>query len=74
MKFSFNLQSLREEKDLSIRHLSFLSGVSRTQISKIESNEANPQLMTICKLASALETDITKLFTVIEESGDVESA
>ena len=49
------LQKIREEQDISIRHLSRISGVSHSEINKIENGErAVPSAMHLKLIASAL--------------------
>ena len=55
MSLGHNLKVIREEKSLTQKHLSDISNVSSTQISKIERGDAkNPELDTIKKLCFAL--------------------
>ncbi|MDO9478731.1 MAG: helix-turn-helix transcriptional regulator [Pseudohongiella sp.] len=54
MSLSENLQRLRKERGLNQDELSEQSGVSLTQISKIERSETDPRVSTIEKLAKAL--------------------
>ncbi len=56
------LRQIRISKGLSYRKLAALSGVSFTQIEKIESGIAhNPKLETVCKLAKALGVGLDDL-------------
>jgi XRE family transcriptional regulator, regulator of sulfur utilization len=52
------IQRLRQAYNLSLGHLAEQSGVSKSIISQIERNEANPTLATIWRLSQALETSI----------------
>ncbi len=55
MKVEIRLRELREARGLSYRKLAQLSGVSLSQIEKIESGFAkDPRVCTLCKLAKAL--------------------
>ena len=56
------LQSVRKEKNMSIRELSEKSGVSKNYIQKIEAGIVNPTVIVMCKLAKALETPVYDLF------------
>jgi transcriptional regulator with XRE-family HTH domain len=56
------IKSLREEKRLSLRDLSELSGLSINAISKIEHGDNSPTVASLHKLASALAVHITDLF------------
>ena len=49
------LQKIREEQDISIRHLSRISGVSHSEINKIENGERTvPSAMHLKLIATAL--------------------
>ena len=56
------LQTVRKEKNMSIRELSEKSGVSKNYIQKIEAGIVNPTVIVMCKLAKALETPVYDLF------------
>ena len=51
---AYAISSTREEKGLSQKQLSLLSGVSQCDISRIEGGVANPTVETISKLCSVL--------------------
>ncbi|MDA9008739.1 XRE family transcriptional regulator [Alphaproteobacteria bacterium] len=55
------IQRLRQAYNLSLGHLAEQSGVSKSIISQIERNEANPALATIWRLSQALETSIEEI-------------
>jgi transcriptional regulator with XRE-family HTH domain len=55
------IQRLRQAYKLSLGHLAEQSGVSKSIISQIERNEANPTLATIWRLSQALETSIEEI-------------
>ncbi len=56
------IKEIRTEKGLTQKELSKLSGVSESYIGDLERNEKIPSIITICKLAKALEVDIKELF------------
>ena len=56
------IRSLRDKKELSLRDLSELSGLSVNAISKIERGVNSPTVASLHQLASALEVHITDLF------------
>lgn len=60
---SENIKTKRIEKGYSQDELSSLSGVERSQISRIEKGLVNPRAETIAQIASALELDVSELFT-----------
>lgn len=53
---------MRTKRGLSLRALAEKSGVAKSHIQKIEAGSANPSLEVMCKLAEALECEITELF------------
>ncbi len=56
-----NLARLRAEKRLTLRELAAKSGVNINAIMSLEKGLSNARLVTIDKLAKALEVDITVL-------------
>lgn len=60
-----NIWEIRNKKGIKLRALAELSGVSKTQLNEIENNKVSPTLVTLEKIAKALEVDINKLFTVV---------
>lgn len=56
------LQEIRWKKDYSIDQLAKASGVSNAQISRIENGLTMPTIETLCRLAKALNCDVTDLF------------
>lgn len=63
IKVTYNMYEARAEKHLSLRDLSALSGVSRSEISNIENNLADPTVRTLCLLSLALDVPPEKLFS-----------
>ncbi len=46
---------LRQERGLSLMQLSDLSGVSKSQVNRIENNQENPTVPTLLKISYALQ-------------------
>ncbi|WP_207757902.1 helix-turn-helix domain-containing protein [Clostridium botulinum] len=49
------MEKVRKEKRLTQKELSRLSGVSQSTISEIENGAVSPRLLTVSKLAAALQ-------------------
>lgn len=64
------LQELREARDLSIRAVARLSGLSANALSVIERGKSSPSVSTLYKIADALEVPVTAFF---QESAPVEN-
>lgn len=64
MKVIYRLYEIRTEKKLSIRDLEQLSGVSKSTISRIEQQDMNPSVLTICQIADALNLAPCDLFYI----------
>ena len=56
------LRQLREERELSIRGLGRLSGLSANALSVIERGLSSPSVSTLYKIATALEIPVTSFF------------
>ena len=66
MRIKFKLKEARWKKEMSLRKLSELSGVSKSQISAIENDTSMPTLLVICRLAAALELQPEEYYECIE--------
>jgi transcriptional regulator with XRE-family HTH domain len=62
-RFGRAVRRRRRELDLSQEELAERAELHRTYVSSIERGERNPSLDNIEKLAKALDTSITRLFT-----------
>ncbi len=60
------LRDVRIEKGISIRELEQKSGVDRSTISRIENEQAIPSVLTLCKLAYALNVTLDDLVEYTE--------
>ena len=56
------IKQIRQHKGLTTRQLSELSGISKSQISRIENNQQMPTIDTLCRLAEALQAPIDSTF------------
>ncbi len=61
--FAMHVKTLRKELGFTQQQLAFESGLSLTQIARIETAIANPTLSTIFALARALDISLTTLFS-----------
>jgi transcriptional regulator with XRE-family HTH domain len=71
VNISERLRDLREERDLSIRALGRLSGLSANALSVIERGMSSPSVSTLFKIATALEIPVTAFFEVTPPKQDV---
>ncbi|WP_298741277.1 helix-turn-helix transcriptional regulator [uncultured Chitinophaga sp.] len=62
-QFGANLKKVRMAKGYSLRELYALCGIDNSTISKMEKGEINITILTIVKLAQALEVDINNLIS-----------
>lgn len=75
MKIGEKIKNLRKQKNISLRKLAKLTGLSKTTLSNLENNTKNPSLETLKKLASAFELTPAELLKETETTEDlVESA
>lgn len=56
------IKEIRLKKHMSQEELSRQSGVSASYISELESNSKMPTILTLCKLAEALQVEVTELY------------
>lgn len=56
------LKQVRHDKQLTLKQLERLSGVSDTHISEIENGIKTPTIQVLCRLARGLSVPVTNLF------------
>ena len=61
-RFGKRLKEIRETRRMSQLDLEIASGISRTEISRIENGLKNIEFLTIIKLAVAFEVEIYEFF------------
>jgi transcriptional regulator with XRE-family HTH domain len=71
VNISDRLRQLREERELSIRGLGRLSGLSANALSVIERSLSSPSVSTLYKIAVALEIPVTAFFEETPPKQDV---
>lgn len=64
LKVIYRLYEIRTERKLTVRDLEQLSGVSKSTISRIEQQDMNPSVLTICQIADALNISPCELFYI----------
>lgn len=65
MDVGLRLRELRQERDLSMRSLARLSGLSTNALSMIERGRSSPSVSTLYKLSEAMEIPITAFFRTV---------
>ena len=71
VNISERLRKLREQRELSIRALGRLSGLSANALSVIERGLSSPSVSTLYKIATALEIPVTAFFEETPPKQDV---
>lgn len=61
---SERIRSLRQQRGWSLEELAAASGVSRSMLSQVERNEANPTLAVTCKIAQAFAMTLAEFVQV----------
>lgn len=57
-----SIRRLREQAGISQENLGFISGLHRTYIGAIERGEGNPSVLSLKKIADALNVHVRELF------------
>ncbi len=65
MRIEILIRKIREEKNISIRRLSTITGMSQGHLSRIENGETMPTVLSIERIAIALKVDSKELYKVI---------
>ncbi len=58
-----NLKHIRESRNLSLEHLSRLTGVSKSMLRQIETGRSSPTIATLWKIANGLRLSFTSLLS-----------
>lgn len=64
MVIRYNIKQIRTEKNITLRKLEELSGISNSFISDVENNKKHPTVYTLCLLAIALEVKPEELYSI----------
>lgn len=56
------IRKIRIEKKLSLSDLGSMIGMEKANVSRLESGKTNPTLMTLFKVADALEVEVEAFF------------
>lgn len=56
------IKEIRLKNNMTQEELSQKSGISESYISELENNLKMPTILTLCRLAEALEVDISELY------------
>ena len=60
-KLGVRIKTLREAKGLDQKAFAFDCEIGRTQLHMIENGKTNPRVLTLIKIATALEVSLSKL-------------
>lgn len=66
MVVGLNVQRLRRERGLSQEELSFRSGFTRAYLSGLETGRRNPTIVSLVKLAAALDTEVEEFISPLK--------
>lgn len=64
-----NIKNCRKIKNISLEELSKRSGVSKSMLSQIEQGKTNPTVITVWKIASALDVQLEEILNVVDDVG-----
>ena len=64
MVIKFTIKSIRKEQKLTLKQLSYKTGISTTHLNDIESNSKIPSLIFAIKIAKALKVNINDLYYI----------
>ena len=64
MVIKFSIKGIRKEKKLTLKQLSYKTGISTTHLNDIESNYKMPSLIFAIKIAKALKVNINDLYYI----------
>lgn len=62
IKIGARIKTLREQKNMTQKDLSFVANLDRSYIASVESGQRNISIINIEKIARALEINLSKFF------------
>ncbi len=65
-----NIMRARKERNLTIKDISIMSGITSSLISQIENDKANPSLNTLYSLARAIGVEVSYFFTGVGDTNN----
>lgn len=65
VQFGLALQRLRRDRDLSQEDISGVTEIDRAYVGRLERGEANPTLLMLARLASALDVSLSELLRTV---------
>ena len=66
MRVEILIRKVRESKGLTIDELAIKSGLSKGHLSRIERQETEPTISTLCRIALALHVNVEMLYKIIK--------
>ncbi len=63
IEITYHIYEIRRKKNISLRQLEIMSGVSKSQINGIETGSHHPTLLTLLILATALKVSPENLYS-----------
>lgn len=57
------IKQIRQQKKITLRQLAALSGISKTELSDIETGKKIPTAYTLCAIAKALQVTICQIIS-----------
>lgn len=64
MKVIYKIKRIREDKMVTLRMLSDMSGIGISTINEIENNKRHPTIPTLLRIAIALNVNIEELYDI----------
>ena len=64
MILKFLIKEIRKEQNITLKQLSYRTGISTTHLNDIESNSKMPSLIFPIKIAKALKVNINDLYYI----------
>lgn len=70
LKVVLKIQQIRQQRGLSVREVSYLSGISKSQISRIERGETEPTITTLISIADALGVELMDTMKIVRRNDE----
>lgn len=65
MEIEIKLKEIRQSKNISLKKLAVMTGISSTHLNDIENNLKTPSLSIMLRIAKVLKVDVDDLYIVL---------
>lgn len=66
MEIKIKLKEIRQDKNISLKKLSYMTGISTSHLNDIENNLKQPSFSIMVKIARSLKVELQEMYNIIK--------